>query len=90
MKIRVHYDKEKCIGVQNCIVSKHFKFDGEKADLEQGEKDAKGNFYLDTELDDDLVKAAERCPVNAIGITDLKSGKDIVKDKLEMKRMPQR
>ena len=86
MKVRIHYDQEKCIGVQNCIVSKHFSFNGEKAELKNAKKDESGMFYLDAELNDEMITAAEHCPVNAIGITDAKTGKDIVKNQLEMKK----
>lgn len=82
-KIRVDYELSKCIG--NAACAKHspryFKIVDSKARL-LGSKLENGRYSLDTECDEStagkLIKSAENCPVNAIGIIDLDTNTEIV------------
>ena len=76
--IRVEYNKDKCIGAGNCVKhSKYFKLKDEKAELEDSK--VKNKLYIAEFNDskkDELVRAGETCPVNAIRV--LQNDKELV------------
>ncbi len=88
-KLRVEYDKSKCIGQGNCaaIAPYHFKLLGKKATLKNSDKIGKEVFALDIECDSDasgsIISAGEACPVNAIRVIDSERGEDIVSVKVK-------
>lgn len=84
MKLRIIYDKEKCIGAANCesINPENFKVEHGKANLLKS-KEVKNNiFTLDIECTEEeakkIIEAGNACPSNAIGVKDLIKNKDIV------------
>ena len=76
------YERENCIGDGVCVVMDEKSFemntDG-KADLKGG---AKKDSIYEKEIDeselDDMMKAAEGCPVRVIHIIDKETGKQII------------
>ena len=88
-KLRVEYDKNKCIGQGNCaaIAPYHFELVGKKATLKNSDKISKGTFAVDIDCDSDaegsIISAGKSCPVNAIRVIDSERNKDIVSVKIK-------
>lgn len=78
-KIRIEYEREKCIGAFACCSMDPERFeigDDGKANLLGSEK--KGEFFIlevDESLKQKVLDAAESCPVNVIHVFDEKGKK---------------
>jgi len=78
----VKYERDKCIGAGVCVVMDEKSFemntDG-KADMKESKKT---NAIYEKEIDEaeleDMVKAAEGCPVRVIEVIEKDTGKKIV------------
>ncbi|MBI2546216.1 DUF4346 domain-containing protein [Candidatus Woesearchaeota archaeon] len=82
-KLRVEYNHEKCIGTKTCIAAapRYFELKGGKAHL-VGNYKQEGIQVSDYEADEtaynEIVEAGASCPVNAIKVKDMNSGKVLV------------
>jgi ferredoxin len=81
-KYLIRYERNSCIGAGVCVVldDKSFEMNTDgKADLKPAAK--KGDVY-EKEIDeselDDMMKAAEGCPVRVIHIIDKQTGKQVI------------
>jgi len=81
-KYLIKYERDKCIGAGVCVVmdDKSFEMNTDgKADLKGGNKaDAVYEKEIDEAELDDMMKAAEGCPVRVIHVIDKESGKQLV------------
>lgn len=88
-KLRVEYNKSKCIGQGNCaaIAPHYFELLGKKATLKNSNKIGKEDFAIDIDCDsaaaEEIISAGKECPVNAIRIIDSESNEDIVSVKVK-------
>ncbi|MCK4714524.1 MAG: ferredoxin [Candidatus Aenigmarchaeota archaeon] len=81
-KYLVRYERDKCRGAGVCVVMDEKSFemntDG-KADMkESAEKNAIYEKEIDEAELDDMMKAAEGCPVRVIQVIDKETGKKLV------------
>ncbi len=82
-RLKIEYYPARCVGNKQCIKNdpKSFGFDKGKALLKGSVRDGR-KFVLVKELSDGdsekTINAAKSCPVNAINVTDLATGKTVV------------
>lgn len=82
-KLKVEYFLDRCVGNKQCIRNDptNFGFAKGKAVL-KGSENHNGSFVLVGEFAgrklDNIINAAKACPVNAINVTDAKTGKNLV------------
>ncbi len=82
-ELKVEYYLDRCVGNKRCILNDpaDFGFSGGKAVLKNSKKEG-GRWVLKKSFSPDelnrIVNAAKSCPVNAIAVADLKTGKDVV------------
>jgi ferredoxin len=83
MKLKVEYDKKKCIGQGNCaaIAPDYFELLDKKATLKNSRE--KGDIFsidvdCNKEAGDSLIEAGKACPVNAIKVIDLEKNEELV------------
>lgn len=84
MKYKISFDRESCIGCGACaaVYPERFEFNAEdgKSSLKNSKRNEKGFFEIEIE-DKELEtakNAAESCPVNAIHLVEIKTGKEII------------
>ena len=83
-KLRVEYDKKKCIGAGNCvgIAPDYYELLEGKATLKNSKDIGKNIHLIEGDYEDNtatsLIDAGKECPVNAIKVTDLEKNEDIV------------
>ena len=80
VKVRVVYDRDKCIGAITCVNLNPELWEMEQADAKANLKGSKkkGKMHiLETELTMYLQMAAEQCPAKVIEIFDAKTGKKL-------------
>ncbi len=89
-KLKIEYQKGKCIGAFNCtnIAPAFFKEQGTKADL-VGAATEKGYQTLEVECNDEtaaqIIEAAEKCPANVINVIDLAANEKVVDSTVKVK-----
>ena len=87
-KLKVEYDKDRCIGRGNCaaIAPGYFKLTNKKAALLNSDYMSKNLYTKELECGKETAKsiidAGIACPVNAIRVTDMEKNKDIVSFKV--------
>ncbi len=93
-KLRIIFDQDKCIGAGMCALEdpSHFRMVNDKAELINGERDKKNVFHLDlhpesAEDHEHIIVAGQSCPVNAIGVVNLHTGKELVTMELKTSDM---
>ena len=83
-KLKVEYDKNKCIGAGNCasIAPDYYNLSDGKATLKNSKDVGEDIYTIQGNYEDNtttsLIDAGKECPVNAIKITDLEKNEDIV------------
>lgn len=92
-KLRVEYSKKTCIGNKACLAMdpKRWKDVGEKVDLINGKEIAKDLFILEGNYSqkeaETIIEGAKVCPVNAIGVINLTTNKEIVSREVKLDKM---
>ena len=92
-KIRIEFDKAACIGNKACLAMdfQRWKDRGDKVDLIGGKEIQKDIFILEGNYSEEeietILEGAKVCPVNAIGIKDLTSKKDLYKREITLENM---
>ncbi|MBN4049053.1 ferredoxin [archaeon AH-315-M20] len=88
-KLRVEYDKNKCIGQGNCaaIAPDYFELIDKKATLKKSKAIDNNVYTIEIDSDEDtaerLIEAGNSCPVNAIGVIDTEKNEDLVGVKVD-------
>jgi ferredoxin len=82
-KLKIVYNKEKCIGAFTCtnIAPAFFKQEDNKANLAESQTEGEYQTRVvecDEKTSNIIIEAAEKCPANVIGVTDLTSKEKIV------------
>ncbi len=89
-KLKIKYQKEKCIGVFNCtkVAPKFFKEEGIHANL-FGARTENGfqtkTIECDEETAKSVIEAAEKCPANVISVIDFMTKEKAVDTTIKMK-----
>ena len=88
-KLRILYDKGTCIGNRACLATDPERWERDnhgKVDLVEGKKEGEDLYVLEKEYDEeemkDIIAGAQVCPVNAIGVIDVETGKELVTRKV--------
>ena len=88
-KLRVEYNKGRCIGQGNCaaLAPNYFELFGKKATLRNSSRTNKGIYSIELECGsaaaEDIISAGKACPVNAIRVIDSERNEDIVSVKVK-------
>src|SRR3989344_7397035 len=84
-KLKVEYDKNRCIGNGNCaaIAPNYFTLSsGGRAILQKSIKTGADQYFLEVGCDENtaqkIISAGKNCPVNAIKMVEVISNKEIV------------
>jgi len=92
-KIRIEFDKAACIGNKACLAMdfKRWRDVGEKVDLINGKEVQKDIFILEGDYSEEetemILEGAKVCPVNAIGVKNLETKKDLYKREVTLENM---
>ncbi len=92
MRLRVEFNKLRCVNNQKCIEESptYFLPTPGKPNLKGSTMQA-GKFVLEKDFAqeevNEIVNAARACPVNAIGVTDAKTGKPVVRTEVSVEKV---
>lgn len=90
-KLKIEYYLDRCVGNKQCLKNdpKTFGFSDGRAVLKGAAKE-KGVFFLEKEFSaheaNNAINAGKSCPVNAISVTDVETGKNLVSSAVTFSR----